>query len=180
MIVGVPWRTSDKDSKADGEQLEVMKFSDEQVAAERELVRESVPRRFRINKDGLQDHGFTARCHGCRAALSGARPQGHSEDCQARMEKALEGAEKIKAAGEKFHELLAKAVEKNDVNRKRQAQSRDRSVASGSGMLPEERKRSREEETEDVDAEGSAGVRSRVEEAAHSEDTRNIKFDDFS
>ena len=83
MIVGVPWRTSEADSNADGEQLEVIKLSDEHVASEREVMKEPVPRRFRIDKEDLIDHGYTAKCPGCRAALTGARPQGHSEPCRA-------------------------------------------------------------------------------------------------
>jgi hypothetical protein len=32
MIVGVSWRMDEEDSNADGEQLEIVKLSDEQVA----------------------------------------------------------------------------------------------------------------------------------------------------
>ena len=57
MVVGVPWRTSEDDGNADGEKLEVMKLPEELIKAEREVMEESVPRRFRIGKEDLLEHG---------------------------------------------------------------------------------------------------------------------------
>ena len=66
MIVGVPLRTNETDSNADGEQLVVFKQAYEHVASEKEVMKEPVPRRFRIDKEDLIDHGYTAKCSGCR------------------------------------------------------------------------------------------------------------------
>ena len=48
MVVGVPWRTNDEDPEADGEELEVIKLPDDVVRREREVLEETVPRRFKI------------------------------------------------------------------------------------------------------------------------------------
>ena len=77
---------NENDEKADGEVLVAIKLSDEQIA---EQIREkefdlsdvAVPRRFKITKRMLADHGYSARCEGCRAALEGQPSQNHTESC---------------------------------------------------------------------------------------------------
>ena len=50
---------------------------------------EPVPRRMRISKEDLQEHGFTDGCKGCKAIIKKAPAQAHTETCRARMEKLL-------------------------------------------------------------------------------------------
>ena len=122
MVVGVPWRMSDDDPKADGEQLDVLKLPEGVIMQECEVMEEPMPRRFKITKIDLLEHGFTLRCRGCTAALKNTRPQGHSEACRVRFEMALDGSDKVKVAAQRGKEFIAKAMEKDDVNqRKRKA-----------------------------------------------------------
>jgi len=86
----VPWKVNENDEKADGEVLVAIKLTDEEIA---EQVRErdidlsdtAAPRRFKITKKMLIEHGYSARCEGCRAALEGQPSQNHSEACRKRM-----------------------------------------------------------------------------------------------
>ena len=43
MLTGVPWRTSDDDPDVNGEKLEVIKLTDQEAAAERDVMHETVP-----------------------------------------------------------------------------------------------------------------------------------------
>ena len=52
-----------------------------------------LPRRIMLRKDHFVQHGFTAKCPGCRVLLSGASQRSHgrhTEECRKRMEKVLE------------------------------------------------------------------------------------------
>ena len=74
-------------------------------------MEEAMPRRFKIGKKDLLEHGYTSKCPGCSAILKNLRAQGHSEACRKRIEIALKGSEKLNIAGERIDELMAKAVE---------------------------------------------------------------------
>ena len=62
------------DEKADGEVLVATRLTEEEVAdqikdKEFDMGDTAAPRRFKITKKMLLDHGFSARCEGCRVAL---------------------------------------------------------------------------------------------------------------
>ena len=67
LVQGVPWNLSEEDEKADGDKLEVIKLDPEDAeAAEQGYKREQfgdipVPRRVKIAKQDLQEHGYTAK-----------------------------------------------------------------------------------------------------------------------
>ena len=89
MVRGVPWKTSEDDQKADGDDMEVIKL-DEVPEAHQGGRREHfgdipVPRRVKISRNDLQMHGYTAKCEGCRAVMAGKPQRPHSEDCRGRM-----------------------------------------------------------------------------------------------
>ena len=105
----VPWKVSEDDEKADGEGLVAIKLTDEEIA---EQVKErqfdlsdtAAPRRFKISKQMLIEHGFSARCEGCRAALEGQPSQNHSEACRKRVLDSIGGknASEVEAQRKRF------------------------------------------------------------------------------
>ena len=54
------------------------------------------PRRFRINKSDLEEHGYTAGCPGCISAQAndGIRRGGHTEACRLRIEGVISSGRK--------------------------------------------------------------------------------------
>ena len=78
--------------------------------------------------------------------MTGMEQQGHSEACRRRLEEALKGSEKIKAAPQKADCCLEKALEKDELNRKRRVeeeQAKKRRMAEEGVEGEEERKRHR-------------------------------------
>ena len=71
LVSGVPWNTGASDDGADGDKMEVIRLepgASEEQPKEREMFGDvPIPRRAKITKQDLQEHGFTARCEGCRA-----------------------------------------------------------------------------------------------------------------
>ena len=45
-----------------------------------------VPRRLYLKQRDFMAHGTSDHCPGCRALVSGGRPQGHTEECRIRVE----------------------------------------------------------------------------------------------
>ena len=64
----------------------------------------------------LLDHGFSARCEGCRAALEGTPSQNHSEECRKRILEAIGGkdAPEVEAQRKRFDAFIDKAAAKED------------------------------------------------------------------
>ena len=124
LVGGVPWKMSADDEEADGVMEKFglgakMTAEDEQRIAEE--VKETVPRRFLIQKRDLDAHGYSKDCAGCRAALGGRVRQAHSEECRKRLMEMMAGSEKVKAARGREDEFLSKVLEKEDQARKRKA-----------------------------------------------------------
>ena len=74
MIVGVPWNTGENDEDADGEQMELIRPEPGEVPArvkDKVFGEIPVPRRMRIGRKELQQHGFDAKCEGCQSVLRG-------------------------------------------------------------------------------------------------------------
>ena len=83
LVQGVPWRTSPDDPEQDG-LVEVLppRLDLEEGSA---LASESVPRRLYLKKEDFEPptgHGYSAKCPGCRALMSGKPSQNHSEECR--------------------------------------------------------------------------------------------------
>ena len=72
-----------------------------------------IPRRIRINKPDLEQHGYTEGCAGCNASKIGRTPRGHSELCRNRLMEALRGTDagqkRIGEAVERLFDHIAKA-----------------------------------------------------------------------
>ena len=143
LVKDVPWRCSEEDPNDDGEKPEVIKLSSEQVEAERETVETAVPRRVKIEKKDLGEHGYSARCPGCLAILRGTAKQGHSQECRNRMEKNINGSKKADAAKRKLDEFLGDALEKEDRNRAR----KERDIKEEPKHVGEPRSQNAEEES---------------------------------
>ena len=85
LVRGVPWKTSEDDAKADGDDMEVIRLDpDEPPQAHQGGRREQfgdipVPRRVKISREDLQMHGYTAKCEGCRAVMAGRPQRPHNE-----------------------------------------------------------------------------------------------------
>ena len=138
MVGGVPWRMSEDDEKVDGEGLRggVVRFESAgpMREEEKEEVRRSAdaipPRTFSTSTEDYNKHGFTQKCAGCRAILTGTTRQKHSEACRMRMTNAMAGEEKVK-------------------NAKRRRQEFARVVLEAEGQPSEEEERARKEMTKD-------------------------------
>ena len=130
-FTGVPWRTSDDDMDADGEKMEAEEMEglqiirDEDKKNEDEKVENPPPIRVHIRKEDLTKHGYSKRCPGCAAVLSGSTRQAHSEACRKRLESEMKGETKVKEAKQKMDEYYATILEKEDDNRKRKHKEED-------------------------------------------------------
>lgn len=146
LIRWTPWRLSEEDAKMDGEKLEVIRVEPRFEGEEREPGVEfgTVPRRGKIMRKDLEEHGYTAGCEGCKAALAGKQARAHSEKCRKRFEEILKDEPRMKGAVERQNIFLAKVVEEEDKAR-REAMRREEGASSGSGITEEERKRGLEE-----------------------------------
>ena len=76
MVVAVPWRKNENDPKMDGErrksEVTVMdKTYKEKLEAEERVLVPKRPKRVYMSFENLEEFGFTARCPGCMALLSG-------------------------------------------------------------------------------------------------------------
>ena len=91
LIRWTPWRLSEEDASMDGEKLEVIRVEPRFEGEEREPGVEfgTVPRRGKIMRKDLEEHGYTAGCEGCKAALAGKQARAHSEKCRKRFEEIL-------------------------------------------------------------------------------------------
>jgi len=90
----VPWKVHEEDEKADGDVLVAVKLTEEEVAeqlkeADFDLSDTAVPRRFYVTTKLLKEHGFSAKCEGCRAVLENKPKQTHSEECRRRILEAI-------------------------------------------------------------------------------------------
>ena len=64
----------------------------------------------------LADHGYSARCEGCRAALEGQPSQNHTESCRKRILDAIGGkhAPEVEAQRKRYDTFVDKAAAKED------------------------------------------------------------------
>ena len=103
-----PWRTCDDDPNADGEMPQGVKLETLTGHKFQEIVEDeqSMPRRVYLNKNDFEEHGYSSGCPGCRSILEGIRRQGHSEACRQRIQKALEGTERLERARTREKRIL--------------------------------------------------------------------------
>ena len=95
-------------------------------------VEDMIPRRVYIRSDvELARYGHTPKCPGCGAALQGAQPRTHSEECRARIESAMradpEQATRTDAADARLVEGMREkpGILKSGVPPKRKAETQD-------------------------------------------------------
>ena len=64
----------------------------------------------------LVEHGYSARCEGCRAALEGQPSQNHTESCRQRILDAIGGkhAPEVEAQRKRYDAFVDKAAAKED------------------------------------------------------------------
>ena len=118
-VAWVPWWTSEADPQCDGERLETVKLSEKTVVEEKVEAERAVPTRFAIKKDDLLKHGYSAKCPGCKAILSGTARQGHSEECRKRMAREMSDVEKVVTSRTRREEFMKKCLEEDDANQKK-------------------------------------------------------------
>ena len=94
------------------------------------------------------EHGYSARCEGCRAALEGQPSQNHSEACRKRILDSIGGkhAPEVEAQRKRFDAFVDKAAAKEDF------EELEESVR--------EKKRMRSEEVHAPDSTSKAGIHS--------------------
>ena len=111
----MPWNTSEEN-----EQMEVIKIDPEEAAAANQGGRREqfgdilVPRRVKISKNDLQHHRYTAKCEGCRAAMTGRPTKPHSEECRQRMETLMKENPKMQKTQKRMNEFFDKVGEEQD------------------------------------------------------------------
>ena len=122
LVGGAPWNLSKDDPEADGVMDKVVmgeRVPEEEHEKIREEVAQALPRSFLIKMADLDEHGFTSGCSGCRAIIAGRGRQHHSTECRRRLEDAMKNREKVKEAKWRENEFIAKAVEKDNMEKKR-------------------------------------------------------------
>ena len=77
------------------------------------------PRRAYLKKKDFENCGYTTKCLGCKALLKGTRAVGHSEECRKRMEKELEGTDKIEKAKARGNQFCEEVLDREDRKRRR-------------------------------------------------------------
>ena len=75
---------------------------------------QSMPRHVYLTKSDFDEHGCSSDCLGCRSILKGIRRQGHSEAWRQRMQKALEGTDRLERAKAREHEFDEEVVRRED------------------------------------------------------------------
>ena len=86
--------------------------------------------RFPIRKGDLETHGYTKGCGGCRTALRSAKHnQKHTQECRERLEKAVQGEDKVRESKKREMEWLVDEVEKEAGKKKV-----TKNTGGGSGM----------------------------------------------
>ena len=103
-----PRRTSDDGPNADGEMPPVVRT--EEMAKKHKFKdtvpeEQSMPRPVYLSISYFDEHGKSSRCLICRSMLKGIRRQGHSEACRQRVQKALEGTDRLERARAREHEF---------------------------------------------------------------------------
>ena len=96
----------------------------------------------------LLDHGFSARCEGCRASLEGKPSQNHSEECRKRILEAIgsKDALEVEAQRKRFDAFIDKAAAKEDSEELKREKKRVRFEEQTSG--PEKSDADNEVQTE--------------------------------
>ena len=111
------------DPNMDGQMPTVIRLAPGQVEAEREVARDTMPRRAPISREDLEQQGYTAKCPGCLAILRGTARQGRSEECRKRIEEAMEeDSSKVKEAKKRIKDFAEKAL---DIDAKNKRKGRD-------------------------------------------------------
>ena len=115
-----PWRTSDDDPNADGEMPPVVRT--EEMAKKHKFENnvpeeQSMSRFVYLSKSDFDEHVCSSRCPRCRSILKGIRRQDHSKACRQRMQKALEGTERLERAREREHEFYEEVLRREDKKR---------------------------------------------------------------
>ena len=136
---------SEDDEKVDGEGLRggVLRFENvgPMREEEKEEVRRSVdaipPRTFGTSTEDYNKHGFTQKCAGCRAILTGTTRQKHSEACRTRMTTAMAGEEKVKNAKKRRQEF-AKVVLEAEGRPSEEEEKAEEETVRGEDMMVEE------------------------------------------
>ena len=109
---------------------------------------EYAPRRARITKVDLEEHGFTTGCPACLSAQlgDGIRRGGHNEQCRARLEDVM-SKDKMDRAKGRIDQWTAEKVEKETAQT--QGEQGEDQTARGSGLSGEDRKKAIAEQNGD-------------------------------
>ena len=115
-----PWRTCDDDPNADGEMPQGVKLETLTGHKFQENVEDEqpMPRCENLNKNVFQEHGYSSGCLGCRSILKGIRRQGHSGACRQRLQRALEGTERLESVRTRENEFFEEVLRREDTKRK--------------------------------------------------------------
>ena len=122
-VNGVPWKVREDDDKADGEKLEVIKVSPSDLEAEikqKEYGDITVPRRWKITKQDLLAHGYSARCEGCKALLAKRLSRAHSEKCRQRLVDAMKGDPRFKEADKMMDEFFESVGQREEEEKEKE------------------------------------------------------------
>ena len=77
---------------------------------------QSMPRHCYLSKRDFDEH-CSSNCPGCRSILKGIRRQGHREACRQRLQKALEGTDRLERAKAREHEFYEEVLRREDKKR---------------------------------------------------------------
>jgi hypothetical protein len=141
LVGGVPWRMSSNDENVDGAALQggVVRPDGGQVMGDvderdlRDVLRAVPPKAFATNREDYERHGYTTRCPGCKALLTGTTRQKHSDACRRRMGTEMADEEKVKTAKRRKEDFIDKALEVEETNRDKEKKREDRKRGTEGG-----------------------------------------------
>ena len=112
-LKGTPWNLSGVENSP---KITFGQRGDDQDDVPLPVPREEIhiPRRVRIGRTDLEQHGFTDSCPGCEASQKNGTPRGHTERCRNRLMEALRGTDdgrkRINEAVDRIVDHLTKPV----------------------------------------------------------------------
>ena len=135
------------------------------------------PRKAKVQKTDVDEHGPTEKCPGCRAHVSGKYRNRHTDECRQRFEKLLHQTEKGRRRFESATERRLDAITKkamamqDQVEKEAATMSARGSGASGSGLTAAAR-------AAEVDAQNKRDMEKGIEQSKGEKRKANDELDD--
>ena len=125
-----------------------------------------MPRRIKIRQEDLEEYGYTSGCNGRKAKVYNREARPHSDACRQRIQKLLQGSERMNKVQKKQDEFSEKVATKVGDREEQQKKRSNEDAADES----EEKKRSQRKRPQEASSQRKKG-----KEAAKSKREQSVK-----